>query len=274
MANIDEQRKNTLTAIDELRQKIREYIADDIIDVPGAQDIEVAFIEYLDDIRSVIENTDDAEELNSHLRTIQYLNLTASGFNLLKWGLNLVNAVGKLVINKELFDEDFLKKTGQDVLRTAIAFKELIMSSELSTSSKLGTLMLAFAKAAISTIKGALTGLKEGFKEGRGLVDTLATMFSGTVTGASSGFFSKLYETFENKLIESGNSNLIDNATHEEEGITLEEDNTPLDSPSPNHDYTTPYKKFLQQVRSSEENKQRLSSEDENDFDLGETIKP
>ncbi|STY29501.1 Uncharacterised protein [Legionella wadsworthii] len=167
-------------------------------------------LDYLTRIEQNLDQ-DDEETLSQKLGSLKVLSLTICGYGLLNGGLELMHKVNEFFTGNDRADYKLLAELGENVIKTAISFNALLDDSSKNLGEKVYLTMKAYAKAVISGIAGLFEGMHQGFKEGKGLIDTVSTMGQTSVAKGWAGF----YERFSTELSKSSMTSMKESMNKE-----------------------------------------------------------
>lgn len=132
-------------------------------------------LDYLVDLEKNLDQ-DDEKTLSQKLGSLKVLSLTICGYGLLNGGLELMHKVNEFFTGNDRANYKLLSELGENVIKTAINFNALLDDSSKNLGEKVYLTLKAYGKSVISGIVGFFEGMKQGFQEGKGLIDTVSTM--------------------------------------------------------------------------------------------------
>ncbi|CEK10382.1 hypothetical protein [Legionella hackeliae] len=172
---------------------------------------------YLEELRGKLDKassdgTANEEKEERIMRSLWVLDKTLTSLNLLNSCLSTMYSASEFFMRdsalypRELSgkksDVDVIGKLGVNVINTAKQFNNLLEDESRSLPSKLWIMLKAYSNAVISGIKGVVEGVKEGFDEGKGLMDTASNMFQKSITRGWEKFFEGWGNSYEKYLKE------------------------------------------------------------------------
>ncbi|MBA2650573.1 MAG: hypothetical protein H0U75_13485 [Legionella sp.] len=142
---------------------------------------------------------DDQLKIDNYARSLKFINLAASGFQLLNSCFILMNNLGDSITGVRRLNPELLINIGVNSLQIANDFSLLLNTDEISLFHKAIIVLHTVLLAGTGVLGGLWFGFKVGYKQGKGW-ETLSSIIQSSVVGGASGFFNHIAKSFRQSL--------------------------------------------------------------------------